>query len=177
MVFPNRGCAMSAAIAKNAMRLYGCNAETLLKLNGGTHPNARGSMARAYYSQRSNAGFRGVAWEITFPEWVAVWVASGRWAQRGKTTGCYCMARHGDVGPYSVANVSILPVRLNNRDAWRKARTVMSSSDVAAHRRGSGRGWSYREGHKSPYQVMKGETYVGVFKTQEEAEAAYASAP
>lgn len=49
-----------------------------------------------------------IEWKITFDEWLAVWVDSGRWEQRGFKAGEYVMSRIGDVGPYEVGNVRII---------------------------------------------------------------------
>lgn len=50
---------------------------------------------------------RGIAWELTFDQWKAIWDASGRFEQRGIYSGQYVMGRYGDEGPYSVDNVYI----------------------------------------------------------------------
>lgn len=70
-----------------------------------------------YKCQRANAGKRGIAWQITFSEWWRVWCESGRWNECGPGSG-YCMARHGDDGPYSVDNVYICTIGQNFSDAW-----------------------------------------------------------
>lgn len=60
-----------------------------------------------YHVQRGCAKRRGVAWGITFGEWLGVWQESGKLPQRGRKSTEYCMARNGDVGPYAVGNVHI----------------------------------------------------------------------
>lgn len=65
---------------------------------------------RAYYSQKSAARQRGIAFELSFEEWWDIWLSSGRWEQRGSRAGQYCMARKLDRGGYSVGNVDIVTV-------------------------------------------------------------------
>lgn len=61
----------------------------------------------AYKIQRVNARSRGIAWEFNFWSWWQVWQQSGKWDERGRTSGRYVMARIGDEGPYSPTNVTI----------------------------------------------------------------------
>jgi hypothetical protein len=120
--------------------------------------------------QRVAAQRRGVAWELTFDEWYGIWQDSGKWDLRGVGHGHYCMARHGDVGPYSVGNVSIQLSAVNSRDGVRAAHKSLVAADWHV---GRGRGWTYVEGRSKPYQVMVAKKYIGSFATQEQAEAAY----
>ena len=60
---------------------------------------------KAYHAQRRTAKRRGIAWEFTLPEWWAWWQRDGNWQRRGREVGQVVMARFGDVGPYSAANV------------------------------------------------------------------------
>lgn len=86
----------------------------------------QGSPMHRYSQQRSSAKRRNVAWGFTFAEWWQIWRQSGKWAERGPGNG-YCMARHGDSGPYSVANVYICTIGENFSDSWlvnRRGRTV-----------------------------------------------------
>lgn len=57
--------------------------------------------------QKNRAEIRGVEWKMSFDEWMKVWEDSGRWELRGRKTGCYCMCRYGDTGPYSIENIYI----------------------------------------------------------------------
>jgi hypothetical protein len=88
------------------------------------------------------------------------------------------MARHGDAGPYSAANVSIQTNTQNSRDGIKRARAGMESAIRRGDHLGRGRGWTIRPDRSStrPYQVMLGSAYVGSFTTQDEAEAAYRQA-
>ena len=67
-----------------------------------------------YKAQKYQAKKRGIPWELTFTQWVRIWVASGKWNKRGNTTADgYVMMRPGDVGPYAVGNVKIGTHRAN----------------------------------------------------------------
>jgi hypothetical protein len=131
---------------------------------------------KKYFQQRKSAGSRGVSWEISLGDWWCIWDASGHWADRGRGIGKYCMARHGDIGPYKAGNVSIQLATENSRDGIKKAHASMKRSGnwSGGVPIGSGRGWTYiKRAVRRPYQVMLGKKYVGAFATQQEAEAAY----
>ena len=117
-----------------------------------------------FMQQRRQAKQREVAWELTYEEWWAIWQESGKWEQRGRKAGCFAMCRKGDVGPYRAGNVFIGTHANNVRDANRGTQRLL----------GRGRGWTLRNAGARRYQVVVGGKYVGLFATQEEAEAAYA---
>lgn len=58
-----------------------------------------------YNNHRYNAKQRNIDWQFTFESWMAWWQATGHYHERGRRIGQYVMARFGDVGPYSPANV------------------------------------------------------------------------
>jgi hypothetical protein len=74
----------------------------------------------AYNKQKRNALKRKdrngdpIEWLFTFETWLEIWLKSGKWHQRGNRRGQYCMARFGDVGPYSPDNVEIKTVGENH---------------------------------------------------------------
>lgn len=68
------------------------------------HERAR----KAFTTQRSKSKKRGILFLLSFDEWWSIWRASGRWHERGRGQGQYCMARFGDVGAYEVGNVKII---------------------------------------------------------------------
>lgn len=161
------------------MRFFGCTHDEAVTLNDGFPLRQPLTKAARYISQRNAANLRGVGWEITFAEWLAVWAESGKWELRGVGANAYCMARHGDTGPYKVGNVSIQTGESNSRDGVKKTHITLRErgSWGGGTPLGSGRGWTYRpKGGAKPYQVIAANRYVGVFATQDEAEAAYASA-
>lgn len=127
-----------------------------------------------YQQQMLQARQRGIPWEFTFDEWWSLWQESGKWEMRGKRAGQYVMARRGDIGPYSSANVYICTAEENHTEANR----IRYAGHVKAPKRPTRqpRGWTYIAGRKRPYQVMYRDRYIGVFATQHEAEAAYQAA-
>ena len=76
------------------------------------------ALKAAFRAQRNSAiRERGIAWEMTFEEWLDVWTKSGKLALRGKGRGKYVMSRPNDVGPYKVGNVRIILGTRNVREA------------------------------------------------------------
>lgn len=121
-----------------------------------------------FKQQRWRALDRGVGWEMTFDEWMKVWLDSGHWHERGIRAGGYVMGRKGDVGPYSVDNVQIIPHEQNISDGSK------NNPGCVLKKTGSGRGWTYvARATRRPYQVVVSRKYIGCFATQAEAEAAY----
>jgi hypothetical protein len=57
----------------------------------------------AYIDQRNRAKSRGVAWEITFEEWVEWWGTDID--LRGRQRFELQMCRYDDVGPYKLGNI------------------------------------------------------------------------
>jgi hypothetical protein len=65
------------------------------------------STRHKWLNHRSAAKRRGIAFYLSFEDWLAIWQSSGHWPERGRGRGKYHMARHGDLGAYEVGNVSI----------------------------------------------------------------------
>lgn len=99
-----------------AKKSFGVSRSVALALNGGRPLNEMSSLAKAYLSQKHAAKRRGIDWCLAFDSWIEIWKASGHLSRRGVGRGSYCMARHGDTGPYSAENVSIIPSTDNSRD-------------------------------------------------------------
>lgn len=167
---------------RNALRFFGCTNAEAIALNGGVPLRTPGTFASRFLYQRQAAAKRGIGWEITFAEWLSIWMDSGLWDQRGVGIGTYCMSRHGDIGPYKVGNVSIKATVENSREGIERARPAMRANP---HRKGGGKpgdglgrgkGWIYVKGRKNPYQVRVAGNYLGIFASQAEAEAAYQAA-
>lgn len=160
------------------MLFFGCLHSEAIALNDHLSIDRNGkTKAAKYLHQRHSAAKRGIEWHMTFAEWVSVWVSSGKWDQRGRGKGCYCMARHGDAGPYKIGNVSIQLIETNSRDGIKITHASARRHGTHRHRLGVGKGWAYVARMKNrPYQVYMSKTYIGNFSTQEEAEAAYRAA-
>ena len=84
---------------------------------------SQSSIKQAYASQKCAAKKRGIDFNLTFEEWNHIWQVSGKWDERGRGSKKYCMARHRDIGPYSINNVSIITNHENlsygNKDRWK----------------------------------------------------------
>jgi hypothetical protein len=88
---------------------FGCSPEELDALT-----KEYGMATRRKYSNHScGAKRRGIPFEISFPEWMNVWISSGHWNERGRKGHQYVMARYGDTGPYTVDNVTIITFKQN----------------------------------------------------------------
>ena len=74
--------------------------------------------SEAYWEQVRHAEERGIDWNFQYHEWLEMWLVSGKWHERGKRSGQYCMCRYGDQGPYSQRNCYIGTVEQNQRDRW-----------------------------------------------------------
>lgn len=74
------------------------------------------TLRKKFKNQRSGATWRGISFELTFEEWLNIWVDSGHLHERGPRKGQYVMARFGDKGPYAIGNVRIITVEENNAE-------------------------------------------------------------
>lgn len=77
------------------------------------------SATRQYSRHEFNSKRRGIAFEMTFSEWLGIWLASGKYDKRGRGAG-YCMARWQDEGPYAPWNVYICTIGKNFADSYIK---------------------------------------------------------
>lgn len=72
---------------------------------------------KKYCQHKRNAIKRNILWEITYIQWIKIWLESGKWSQRGCRKGQYCMARFNDEGPYAPDNVKIILHAENTQEA------------------------------------------------------------
>lgn len=100
------------------MRKYGVSRAEYVRINQCLDPLGKKPILR-FKEQSNNARTRGIAWELTFGEWWRIWEESGKWSVRGRGRG-WCMARHGDRGPYAAWNVAIIHAPLNNGEYIRR---------------------------------------------------------
>lgn len=95
----------------------------------------------AFYCQKAVAKARNILFLLTFDEWLKIWINSGHLPERGRGKGKYCMARPGDVGPYSVDNVKIILFGDNTREAHvgrvHSEETKKKQSELSKNRRHS----------------------------------------
>jgi hypothetical protein len=78
------------------------------------------SPRQAYNNQKNCARQRNIPWELTYETWSDWWLAQlgPNWARlRGKRSGQYCMARHGDIGAYSLENIKCILHTANTKEA------------------------------------------------------------
>lgn len=151
----------TARLQRRALQVHGVTLEELRRLNDGLPLNARGSKGHKYQIQKAGAAKRGIEWCLTFPEWIGLWLDSGKWEQRGARRGCYCMARFGDAGPYRIGNVRIALVEANHAESRAKRN---------AHR-GQGYSVMHKSAHK-PFTARFQRKILGHFPTPEQAIAA-----
>lgn len=81
---------------------YGCDYEATKQYRT-EYPKATAQ----YRSQKNNAARRNIEWQMTFAEWIKIWIESGHYHERGLGIGKYVMCRIGDKGPYAPGNVEI----------------------------------------------------------------------
>ena len=63
---------------------------------------------KRYHQQRYQAAHRGIEWKLTYEQWIAWWIATGKWHLRGRVKGKYVMARKGDQGAYELGNIECI---------------------------------------------------------------------
>ena len=77
-----------------------------------------------FNAQRAQAKKRGIAFELSFTEWLSLWENSGKYQVRGQGRGKYVMARNGDTGPYAIGNVRIITNTENVKEGWENERAA-----------------------------------------------------
>jgi len=158
---------------KKCIDIYGCKNDELLSLNDGFIRSKKQSKAHRYLRQKRNAAYRGVVFNLTFPQWVDVWNQSGLYDSRGRGIDGYCMSRRGDSGAYEVGNVYIASVIENSAEGIK----VAHSNNKKLNREhrfigiGRGKGWTLTIGGK--YKSQFRGKHIGLFTTKEDAETRY----
>lgn len=125
MIATRRVSERSATIARLDAywrRVYGLSLieRTTIKRQFGHRP------FRAYIEQRSMMCrlYGRAVWQISFTEWWGLWLASGKWQERGRGHG-YGLMRNDALAPYSRGNCRIVSqpegIRaLHQAPAWRE---------------------------------------------------------
>lgn len=122
-------------------------------------------LTRAFGRQKESAAQRGIAFNLTFAQWLSVWQASGKLEQRGRGKRAYCMSRISDKGGYEVGNVHIQTNEQNGREAVKHwVGKVKDSRGVFRLYPGTAR----------PFVVRVGKLQVGRYETEKEAAQARA---
>lgn len=124
---------------------------------------------QAFREQKRNALYRGVAWELTFVQWWAIWKESGNWLNRGRGRSGFVMARIRDDGPYAVGNVRIITASQNCAEA----RYNNPNAKRPVEEQGV---YFLYPGYSRPWAAKSGKKLIGLFATKEEAQAARAAA-
>jgi len=105
-------------------RTYGCSPEALARI---AKP-AR----QAFLYQRRNVKRFAAEWNLSLPEWLEIWDASGQWDRRGQGPARYGMTRIDFSRPVSADNVMIVlnreAVRLARRRALARNRGIDSAA-------------------------------------------------
>lgn len=70
---------------------------------------------RAFETHRRNARRRSIAFDLTFEQWLYIWLESGHLKERGVKRSNYVMSRIRDEGGYSWGNVEIIRTEENLR--------------------------------------------------------------
>ncbi len=123
-----------------------------------------------YDRQRWNALRRGIAFELTFAQWLEIWEQSGQLENRGRRSGQYVMSRNGDQGPYAVGNVSIKTTGRNLAESCERINRAGKSKP------GEGGGvYLINPGLSKPYIARRGRHLIGHYATQAEGDAARAA--
>lgn len=122
-------------------------------------------MRRPFTQQRYNARARGIEWRFSFGDWCRLWLASGKWKERGRGAANCCMSRNNDCGAYKLGNVSIK----SNSDNGREAISKWVGKKKAV--RGV---FLLYPGSTKPWSAQYGRKLIGLFKTLEEAAKARA---
>lgn len=91
---------------QECLEKHGCTLEQFQSVCT-RRPKGTTSPYSAFVWQRNHANCRGVEWKMKFWEWYSVWQESGKWEERGRGAGRYCMCRMGDEGAYELGNVYI----------------------------------------------------------------------
>ncbi len=129
------------------------------------------SRYQRYIAHKNNARYRGIAWELSYSQWRMIWARSGHWHKRGTSKGKYVMARYGDIGPYSVANVKIITHSANCSEGHLgKHRSYSTKRKIsnAAKRVGSDTEERKRRSERAKKQHQQGKFGRATWKTEAE---------
>lgn len=99
-----------------------------------------------YHQQKHMAKKRGIAFNLTFVEWLEVWTLSGYFAERGRANKRqYVMSRPGDKGAYEIGNVKIVTMGANSQECFSKPRTEQHKQNISKALKGKPKNEKQRE--------------------------------
>jgi len=133
----------------------------------------------AYSHHKARAAFDGIAWAFTFESWHAMWISAGGFHLRGKGRGKFCMARHGDVGPYSPTNVTIKTFGENLAEGFDNTPYIERNNTIGRPGTGiaGGRGYHFDKSHwQKPWRACFRRKSLGRYAEEKDARAAYVKA-
>lgn len=97
-----------AKAERKCEKALGCSLDELHALNDGQPRSMPGTKAHDYIFWRKNVrNISRADCQITFPQWCALWDASGKWDERGRGYG-YWLTRIDRTLPFTVDNVRIV---------------------------------------------------------------------
>lgn len=85
---------------------------------------------KAFNDHKTHARERNISFLFTYSEWLEMWMLSGKWNERGKTSKCYVMARYGDIGAYSLRNCKIISVEENCNERWEGKKDITDKQAI-----------------------------------------------
>lgn len=109
----------------------------------------RSTLMGRYKMQEQNALARGIPFLLSFEQWLAVWMESGKLEQRGRGADKFCMCRYGDVGAYEIGNVFIGTGRENIR-AGNLGKAVSEETRNKISKSNSGKPHPWSVGKRNP---------------------------
>jgi len=78
------------------------------------------SPKKSYSDTLYHARDREIIFNLTYSEYLELWLVSGKWEFKGTSKGSYQMCRYGDTGPYSINNCRIDTVENNQMEKYTK---------------------------------------------------------
>jgi hypothetical protein len=159
---PPKTKTLDAAKAKRDAWEARCIARWGVGIEGTRQLNAAG-LINAFKSQRGSAIAHGYGWELSFIDWHAAWIASGKLEQRGLGGDNYAMTRADRSQPFKVGNLKIVTIKELMREV--RARTQGN----VAPRTGV---YCLYPGLSKPWVARLNRKTVGHFETAEMASAA-----
>ncbi len=121
----------------------------------------------AFEQHRTKAARRCIPFSLTFPQWLAIWQASGKLRLKGRGKGHYCMSRLSYSGGYEIGNVHIQSCIENSRDAVKVWQGKPPKEYPGV--------FCLYPGTKNPWRAGSQGKHAGFYPTQQEAASALAA--